>query len=237
LSCQSLSYRNNNLAHKDLGSAIKELRTALGGVSQERFARKLGTTTRTVARWEAAANLSPRILSRLYAIATSVRALDAADFFESKIREVLDWEPGISENLDTPVPGDDLPPGTSWGHWRVTPVEHELVSQFLKRYRANDKAIQRFVEELAISTLADLELRVLKRQRQEQQLSLRDRTGTPEQTSEHLTATPPSQTTTEFLGDLIAKYAIPSSASEEQALGIVRALLLRPRPGGKETKE
>jgi transcriptional regulator with XRE-family HTH domain len=88
---------------RTIGSAIKELREALGGLSQERFAHKLATTTRTVQGWEAAEALSPRILSRLHAIAVGVGARDAADFFESKIREVLDWEPEISEGRTRPV--------------------------------------------------------------------------------------------------------------------------------------
>jgi transcriptional regulator with XRE-family HTH domain len=140
------------LAHKTIGAAIKELREALGGISQERFARRLGTTTRTISRWEAAETLSPQILSRLRSIAISVSAQDAADFFESKLREDLDWESDITEDYATPATED----------------EHALVSEFLKRYRANDKAIQPFVDEFLISIVKDQRLRAVQLERQPQ---------------------------------------------------------------------
>lgn len=74
-----------------IGSAIKETRKALGGISQESFARRLGTTTRTIARWEASESLSASILSRLRSVALGARAYHAAHIFEQKLREDLDW--------------------------------------------------------------------------------------------------------------------------------------------------
>jgi transcriptional regulator with XRE-family HTH domain len=140
------------LAHKEIGTAIKELREALGSISQERFARKLGTTTRTVSRWEAAESLSPQILSRLRSIAISVSARDAAEFFESKLREDLDWEPDVSEGYATPATED----------------EQALISEFLKRYRANDKAIQPLLQEFLLSIVAQQRFRALQLERQPQ---------------------------------------------------------------------
>jgi transcriptional regulator with XRE-family HTH domain len=140
------------LPHKEIGAAIKELREALGGISQEGFARKLGTTTRTVARWEAAEALSPQILSRLRSIAISVSARDAAEFFESRLREGLDWESDITEDYATPATED----------------EQALVSEFLKRYRANDRAIRPFVEEFLIAIVAEQRLKELRLERQPQ---------------------------------------------------------------------
>jgi DNA-binding transcriptional regulator YiaG len=69
------------MANTEIGDAIKELRKALGGFSQERFARRLGTTTRTVARWEASESLSASILSRLRSDALAANAWDQADVF------------------------------------------------------------------------------------------------------------------------------------------------------------
>lgn len=135
----------------DIGAAIKELRKALGDISQERFARRLGTTTRTISRWEAADTLSPQILSRLRSIAISVGARDAADFFENKLREDLDWEPDAAEDYATPATED----------------EHALVSEFLKRYRANDKAIRPLVEEFLVSIVAEQRLRALQLERRQ----------------------------------------------------------------------
>jgi transcriptional regulator with XRE-family HTH domain len=85
------------MPHKDIGSAIKEVRKALGGISQERFAHRLGMTTRTVSRWEAAESLPAGVLSRLRSQAIEVGARDAKAFFEKKIREDLGWD------LDFPV--------------------------------------------------------------------------------------------------------------------------------------
>jgi len=158
MSCQWVSDRKRVLPHNDIGAAIKELRKALGDISQERFARRLGTTTRTISRWEAAEALSPQILSRLRSIAISVGAHDAADFFESKLREDLDWETDGSE--DQAIPS--------------TLEEHAIVSEFLKRYRANDPAIQPLIEEFLISTVANLRLKTLQIERHQgkQQFSL-----------------------------------------------------------------
>ncbi len=117
----------------ELGDAIRQLRVTLGGISQERFARKLGTTVRTVARWEASESLSAPILSRLRSIALAAKARESAAFFEEKLREDLDWREGDDfETWATPGTND----------------EYQLVDEFLKRYRAEDPAFQPFVEQL-----------------------------------------------------------------------------------------
>jgi transcriptional regulator with XRE-family HTH domain len=87
----------------NIGAMIKELRKALGGISQERFAHQLGMTARTISRWEAAEALSPQVLSRLRSIAINVGARDAADFFESKLREEMDWQTDIAGDYARPT--------------------------------------------------------------------------------------------------------------------------------------
>lgn len=73
-----------------VSEAVKELRQALGGITQERFARNLGVTWRTVARWESPMqNIPVMTLSTLRSIAVAAKAKNSADCFESKIREKL----------------------------------------------------------------------------------------------------------------------------------------------------
>jgi transcriptional regulator with XRE-family HTH domain len=119
----------------ELGEHIKKLREALGGISQERFARRLGTTVRTIARWEAAEDLSPAILSRLHSIAQGAGAFELADFFEERLRADLDWQEGDSFGVD-----DAHEPGNA--------DERQLVGELLRRYRGEDPAIQPFIEQL-----------------------------------------------------------------------------------------
>jgi hypothetical protein len=184
------------------------------------LARKLATTGRTVARWEAAEALSPPILSRLHALAISAGAIHAAHFFERKLRESLDWKPDISEQAASDTPKEQAIP--------VTPDERALVSLVLNLYRANDKAIQPFVEYLLISSFADLTLEELRHERQRQQR---------EQALGGLSSTSPAQTPAQALVNLLAPYCTPLSASGEQARETVIALLLRPRPAGEKAKE
>jgi transcriptional regulator with XRE-family HTH domain len=193
------------LAHQDIGAAIKELRDALGGISQERFARRLGTTTRTVARWEAAKSLSPQVLSRLRSIAISVSARDAAEFFESKLREDLDWESDITQDYATPATED----------------EHALVSEFLKRYRANDKSIQPLVEEFLISIVADLKLKALQLERHQQR---------PKQSLADWMSFPSGKGAKQSLRDLMNMRPSASDAD------IARAFLSGRRSGEKAKK-
>lgn len=88
-----------------IGAAIKQLRKALGGLSQERFAHRLGLTTRTISRWEHGDPLPPHALSRLRSIAIGLKDRETADFFEKQLREDLDWEV-----IDPPIEGLPLPP-------------------------------------------------------------------------------------------------------------------------------
>lgn len=200
------------MIHSDIGSAIKELRKALGDISQERFARKLGTTTRTIARWEAAEALSPQILSRLRAMAIGVGARDAADFFEGKLREKLDWEPDTGDAQPASVaPEEAIPSDASWCHWRATPVEKLLVSEFLKRYRADDKTIRLLVEDFLISIQADLHLENLRLDRQNRRLKTKE--------------------AAQSLLDLMKKNMPPESYAE-----MLRALPLT-RPSGEKRKK
>lgn len=76
----------------DIGAAIKELRKTLGGISQERFAHQLGLTTRTISRWEHGDPIPVRALSHLRTVAITAGARAAADVFERKIREDLQWD-------------------------------------------------------------------------------------------------------------------------------------------------
>jgi transcriptional regulator with XRE-family HTH domain len=190
------------LPRTEIGNAIRELREALGGISQERFARKLGTTTRTVSRWEAAEALSPRILSRLHAIASAVGAQETASFFDSKIRETLDWEPDITENQSTPGAPDKQAIST-------TPVERALVSLVLELYRSNHKSILPLLEQLLISKFAVLHLEGLQLGREKRSIVWSDL---------------PERTPAEQLVKLIGP---PLSTSGREASEIVKALLLK----------
>jgi transcriptional regulator with XRE-family HTH domain len=117
-----------------IGDAIKELRKALGNISQERLARVLGSTTRTVARWEASDSLSPSALSQLKSIAQKANAWGPADFFSQKLHEVLDWEEDDFDLDTSSVPGNE--------------AEREIVQSVLKRYRADDPRLQPILEQL-----------------------------------------------------------------------------------------
>jgi transcriptional regulator with XRE-family HTH domain len=76
----------------EIRDAVKMLRAALG-LSQERLARRLNVTLRTVARWETAGEkLPPMTLNRLRLFALHHQVFDAATLFEAKMREHLDWE-------------------------------------------------------------------------------------------------------------------------------------------------
>jgi transcriptional regulator with XRE-family HTH domain len=118
---------------ENLKDALRQLRAALGGLTQERFARKLGITVRTAARWEASEKLSPQILSRLRSIALGVSALELADWFGDQLQEALDLGPDETL-IAEPAPG--------------TPEEHDLIAEFLRRYRDEDPALRPFVEQL-----------------------------------------------------------------------------------------
>ena len=123
------------MAQSEIGEAIKKLRQALGGISQERFARKLGVTVRTAARWEAAESLSAPILSRLRGIAQAANAREIAEFFEERIRESLDFQED-----DFFLEQIALTPGSE--------DEKDLVAELLERYRNEDPKIEPIVEQL-----------------------------------------------------------------------------------------
>ncbi|MBE9119052.1 helix-turn-helix transcriptional regulator [Lusitaniella coriacea LEGE 07157] len=44
--------KSRKIKFKDGESALRQIRQALGKISQEEFARRIGTTVRTVSRWE-----------------------------------------------------------------------------------------------------------------------------------------------------------------------------------------
>ena len=119
----------------ELGVAIQQLREILGGLSQEAFARRLGITTRTAARWEAASKLSVQTLGRLRDLAAYTGgAWSLACFFEEKIREDLDLAEGVSVVANGALPG--------------TAKERELVAELLRRYRSEDPAVQPIVAQI-----------------------------------------------------------------------------------------
>jgi transcriptional regulator with XRE-family HTH domain len=123
------------MAQSELGEMIKQLRQALGDITQERFGRRLGTSARTVARWEAAENLSPAVLSRLRSIASSISDYGLMDFFDEKLREDQgrwDMEPNFPEQEGIPGTAD----------------ERDLVREFLRCYRNEDPAFQPMIEQL-----------------------------------------------------------------------------------------
>ncbi len=120
---------------ENIKDAMRQLRQALGGLTQERFARKLGITVRTAARWEASDTLSPQTLTQLRSLALGASEWALADWFETRIREDLDLRPDDEDLGDAaPMPG--------------TPEERDLVAEFLRRYRESDAAIQPVVEQL-----------------------------------------------------------------------------------------
>jgi transcriptional regulator with XRE-family HTH domain len=120
---------------ENLKDAIRQLRAALGGLTQERFARRLGITGRTAARWEASERLSPQILGQLRTLAAGARQWGLADWFEEQIREDLSLDLDDDE-IFTVVPG----PGT--------PEERDLWAEFVTGYRAEDPEIQLMAERL-----------------------------------------------------------------------------------------
>jgi transcriptional regulator with XRE-family HTH domain len=129
------------MGNTEIGDHIKDLRRAMGGLSQEAFARRLGTTTRTVARWEASRTLSPSILTRLRGLALTATAWEVADFFGTRLQE-------SAQRHANPDPAFDLDmlsvPGTE--------EERELVVALLKHYRAQDPRIEPIVEQLRAFT-------------------------------------------------------------------------------------
>jgi DNA-binding XRE family transcriptional regulator len=70
---------------------MKQLRSALGGISQERFAHQLGVTTRTMVRWENGDTITPRVLVTLRDVAIGAKQRELADVFEQRLREDLGW--------------------------------------------------------------------------------------------------------------------------------------------------
>lgn len=70
---------------------MKQLRSSLGGISQERFAHQLGVTTRTMVRWENGDTITPRVLVTLRDAAISAKQRELADVFEQRLREDLGW--------------------------------------------------------------------------------------------------------------------------------------------------
>lgn len=108
----------------DVHAAVKQLREALGGFTQERLARHLGVTTRTVARWESSGALIPEsVIRRLRSIALSIDANDIAGVFHALIE-------AYEGRAKDPVPmipfNDPLP---------RTPEERFIVAAVLKAYR------------------------------------------------------------------------------------------------------
>ena len=118
---------------ENLKGAFHQLRAFLGDLSQEQFARKLGITVRTVARWESGQALSPRILSQMMSMARGVSAWDAAEWFKRELRAALKLGP--DERLN-----EELAPETT--------EEHALIGEFLRRYRSKDPLLQPLVEQL-----------------------------------------------------------------------------------------
>jgi transcriptional regulator with XRE-family HTH domain len=107
----------------DLAEAVKKLRGAVG-LTQERFAWKLGYTTRTIARWETPGTvIPPSNLTRLRGLALSLERLELVAIFEYHIRRRLDW---IPDGIDGPQ----------------TQEEYLLVSELLKRHRAKGQRRQ-----------------------------------------------------------------------------------------------
>jgi transcriptional regulator with XRE-family HTH domain len=124
------------MKNTEIGDAIKGLRKVLGGISQERFARRLGTTTRTVARWEASEALPSGVLIHLRNIALAAYAWDAADFFTEKLHQLLDpcWRDEDFDDFAIAMPRNA--------------EEQTLVDELLKRYRTEDPSIQPIAEQL-----------------------------------------------------------------------------------------
>jgi len=81
--------------------AIKELRQKLGDLSQERMAARMGTTTRTIARWESSGTPP---LSALLRLAEMAAALGEPEL-KAKFLERL------SLRDEPPAPADVIPLG------------------------------------------------------------------------------------------------------------------------------
>jgi len=102
--------------------ALKALRKALG-LSQERFAWKLGITTRTVAAWESGRVIPPGTASSLRRTALSIGEQEIADVFEACIRERLEW---IPDGLEGPQTDEEI----------------ALVAKVLKEHRARKRLLE-----------------------------------------------------------------------------------------------
>jgi transcriptional regulator with XRE-family HTH domain len=72
------------------GEALKAFRLALGKISQESLAHRVGVTLRTVYRWEKGDSISIEALARLYHAAVEGGDQRSAGFFHSAILSRLD---------------------------------------------------------------------------------------------------------------------------------------------------
>jgi transcriptional regulator with XRE-family HTH domain len=80
-----------------LGEAIRKLRRVLGGLTQEQFARRMGVTVRTAARWESSDKVSRALLIRFEEAAHGAHDWDLVDvFFSARLGEEL---PGAADRV------------------------------------------------------------------------------------------------------------------------------------------
>jgi transcriptional regulator with XRE-family HTH domain len=103
-------------------NAVKALRQFLG-ISQEKLARRLNVTVRTVARWEWKTpdeTLPASTLNRLRVFALNVGAVDVAQVFEAQMKKDLDLNENGPESPYTPR----------------NPQECAIVIEALERHRA-----------------------------------------------------------------------------------------------------
>jgi transcriptional regulator with XRE-family HTH domain len=113
-----------------LSSAVKRLRAALGDVSQETLAHQIGTTVRTVARWEKGDAIPAEALARLRQAAVEISDLELVNTFQAAILVRLH----LNYQFDDCIP--------------QTAVEMLLVGEFLRRFRRNDSAVTPIVGQL-----------------------------------------------------------------------------------------
>src|SRR4030095_14143718 len=113
-----------------LPEAVKQLRAAVGGISQETLAHRIGTTVRTVARWEKGDSIPVESLARLHQVAVQTNDLELINIFQA----------GILVRLHLDYEFEDFIPQT------VT--EMLLVGELLRRFRRSGSGIEPIVDQL-----------------------------------------------------------------------------------------